>query len=71
MGICACSAGNHAQGVAFSASALDISVPWELRWSEVRIEKEQLPGNDSKAFRCVQCSSIFRATIQEPLTKWK
>eukprot|EP00438_Fugacium_kawagutii_P003086 Skav236769 [mRNA] locus=scaffold2707:81417:101937:+ [translate_table: standard] len=26
MGICACSAGNHAQGVAFSASALDISV---------------------------------------------
>jgi len=31
MGICACSAGNHAQGVAFSAAALDISVPWELR----------------------------------------
>ena len=26
MGICACSAGNHAQGVAFSAAALDISV---------------------------------------------
>lgn len=25
MGICACSAGNHAQGVAFSAAALDIS----------------------------------------------
>ena len=27
MGICACSAGNHAQGVAYSAAALDISVP--------------------------------------------
>ena len=26
MGICACSAGNHAQGVAFSAAALDTSV---------------------------------------------
>ena len=26
-GICACSAGNHAQGVAFSAAALDVSAP--------------------------------------------
>ena len=34
MGICACSAGNHAQGVAFSAAALDLSVRLGLGHSE-------------------------------------
>ena len=47
MGICACSAGNHAQGVAYSANALDISVPGKQRG----LEKVALEGQDSTGGR--------------------
>ena len=64
MGICACSAGNHAQGVAFSAAALDISVSL-ARWVILVGEAVELLGVEGgrpqviKTCPCLHCMTLL------------